>query len=180
MRATPALASALAWLAACSTNAADPEAREPERVLLAPADLFRELAPPEDPFPEHRPAAFLCHPLTGFYVEGGYLEVNTGSCAYFATGQPALAGAAAGDRVVGRVRHFDLTAAEPSEAHLAVTWGDLTLTETRLSIPSPAAVLDFELTLPRDVAQGDLVALHLHNHGQNTYQFEPLWLEPAP
>lgn len=179
MRALPAVAGALAWLVGCGTHAAEPAAPEPERVLLTAADGFHDLAPPEDPFPEHRPATFLCHPLTGFHVEGEDLEVDTGSCAYFAAGQPALADAAAGDRVIGRVRHFDLTAAEPSEAHLAVTWDDLTLTDARLPIPSPAAVLEFELTLPHGLTKDDLVTLHLHNHGQNSYQFEPLWLEPA-
>jgi len=177
MHASSVVAVALAGLVGCGTESPEPEHREPERVLLAAPDLFHELTPAEDPLREHRPATFLCHPLTGFYVEAEDLEVNTGSCAYFAVGQPALIGAAAGDRALGRVRHFDLTAAEPSEAHLAVIWGDVTLTDARLPIPSPAAILEFELTLPHELGSGDLVTLHLHNHGQNTYQFEPLWLE---
>lgn len=180
MHASWVAAIALAPLVGCGTEPAPAERRQPERVQLTAPELFHELTPSEDPFLEHRPAAFLCHPLTAYYAEAGDLELDTGSCDYFALGQPALVDAAAGDRVLGRLRHFDLTAAEPSEAHLAVTWGAVTLTETRLPIPSPAAIIEFELTLPQRLGTADLVTLHLHNHGQNTYQFEPLWLELPP
>jgi hypothetical protein len=82
--------------------------------------------------------------------------------------------------VLGSVSHFDLTAPEPSVAHLAVTWGDRTLTEAFVPIPSSADVLDFELELTEELETGTPITLHLHNHGQNTYQFGSLWLERAP
>lgn len=175
-----ALSLALASLTACGEPEPESDAGPRERVLLAAADLFHELTLPEDPFVAHRPATPFCHPLNGFYVEQHHLELNTANCDYFAVGQPALAAGARGDRVLGNVSHFDLTASEPSEAHLAITWGDVTLTEVHLVIPGPADVLDFELTLPRALGTSDVVTLHLHNHGQNTYQFGPFWLERAP
>ncbi len=173
-----AIAVALS-VSGCGEDEMQPAPAVPERVLLAAPDLFHELTLAEDPFAAHRPGAFLCHPLNGFYVEEGQLELNTANCDYFAVGQPALSGGSAGARVFGSLSHFDLTASEPSEAHLAVTWGDLTLTEVTIPIPSPADVLDFELALPHALGTEDLVALHLHNHGQNTYQFGSIWLEPA-
>lgn len=173
-----ALAVALSMIG-CGEDEMRPGPGVPERVLLAAPDLFHELTLAEDPFAAHRPDSFLCHPLNGFYVEDGQLELNTANCDYFAVGQPALTDGSAGARVFGRVSHFDLTASEPSEAHLAVTWGDLTLTERTIPIPSMADVLDFELELPRDLGTADLVVVHLHNHGQNTYQFGSIWLERA-
>lgn len=174
-----ATAVALVGTTACGEAETEPSPGATERVLLAAPDLFHELAPAEDPFLEHRPSAFSCHPLNGFYVEDDYLELDTANCDYFAVGQRALTEGPRGARIFGSVTHFDLTAPEPALAHLAVTWGDLTLTEAHVPIPSSADVLDFELTLPHELGPGELVTLHLHNHGQNTYQFGALWLERA-
>jgi hypothetical protein len=181
MRCLSFVATAIALLGAgaCGEPETEPAPFATERVLLAAPDLFHELTPVEDPFTAHRPETFLCHPLNGFYVEDDYLELDTGNCDYLAVGQPALTGGSGGARVFGSVSHFDLTAAEPAVAHLAVTWGDLTLTEASIPIPSPADVLDFELTLTHDLGSSELVTLHLHNHGQNTYQFGAIWLERA-
>jgi hypothetical protein len=181
MRCFPFVATAIALQGAlaCSEPQTEPAPFATERVLLAAPDLFRELTTAEDPFTTHRPETFLCHPLNGFYVEEDHLELDTANCDYLAVGQPALTGGSRGARVFGSVSHFDLTAAEPAVAHLAVTWGNLTLTEASIPIPSPADVLDFELTLAHDLAISELVTLHLHNHGQNTYQFGALWLERA-
>lgn len=170
---------ALLGAVACGEPETEPPPFATERVLLAAPDLFHELTRAEDPFAAHRPETFLCHPLNGFYVEADQLELDTANCDYLAVGQPALTGASRGTRVFGSVSHFDLTAPEPAVAHLAVTWGDLTLIEASIPIPSPADVLDFELTLAHDLGTSDLVTLHLHNHGQNTYQFGALWLERA-
>jgi hypothetical protein len=159
--------------------AAEAGPREGERVLLASTDVFHELLAAEDPLFEHRPDPVVCNPLNGFYAEDGELEVSTGHCNYLAVAFVPLTDAKRGNRVTGSVRHFDLTSPEPAEAHLKISWGEVTLIEAHIPVPSPAAVRTFELTLPRDLTRDEPLGLHLHNHGQNTYQFEPLWLEPS-
>jgi hypothetical protein len=176
MRGFGLVAVAIAALG-CGGTEATP--RDEERVLLASTDVFRELLAAEDPLFEHRPDPVVCNPLNGFYAEAGELEVSTGHCNYLAVAFVPLTDAKSGNRVTGSVRHFDLTSAEPAEAHLKISWGDVTLIEAHIPVPSPAAVRQFELTLPRDLARDAPLGLHLHNHGQNTYQFESLWLEPA-
>jgi hypothetical protein len=176
MRGLGLAAVALAVLG-CGATQDEPGPSAPERVLLASTEVFHELPAADDPLAEHRPDPVVCNPLNGFYPEDGELEVATGHCNYLAVAFVALADARGGDRVTGSVRHFDLTSPEPAETHLKLTWGDVTLTEAHIPVPSPAAIRNFELTLPRDLGHDEPLGLHLHNHGQNTYQFESLWLE---
>jgi hypothetical protein len=176
MRGLGLVAVAIAVLG-CAGTEATVKPGDPQRVLLASTDVFHELLAAEDPLPEHRPDPVVCNPLNGFYAEDGELEVATGHCNYLAVAFAALTDAQGGDRVTGSVRHFDLTSPEPAETHLRITWGEVTLTEAHIPVPSPAAVRNFELILPRDLGRDEPLGLHLHNHGQNTYQFEALWLE---
>jgi hypothetical protein len=176
MRGLGVVAVAIAVLG-CGGAEAGAEPGMPERVLLTSTDVFHELLASEDPLSEHRPDPVVCNPLRGFYAEDGELEVATGHCNYLAVAFVALTDGTEGDRVTGSMRHFDLTSPLPAETHLQITWGEVSLIEAHISIPSPAAVRNFELTLPRDLGRDEPLRLHLHNHGQNTYQFASLWLE---
>jgi hypothetical protein len=143
--------------------------------VLSPLTNLAPLELVADPLAAHRPETADCSGLTGWYFEGESLEVNTGSCNYLALSEPAAVAAPAGASVTTEVRHFDLTAPEPARAHLALLVRETVLWETTIDIPGKADVFEISVTLPEPVSRGDVLTVHLHNHGQNTYAFSP-WL----
>lgn len=149
----------------------------PARVLLPLTDL-RPLAGDADPLAAHRPDVVVCSNVAGWYFEGGLLEVNTGRCNYLALGQPASLRVPVGASLTTQLRHFDLTSPEPTTAHVALTIRDVVVWEERIPVPSEARVTDITVDLPVAVETGDELGIHLHNHGQNTYNFAP-WLVSA-
>jgi hypothetical protein len=102
-------------------------------------------------------------------LEGESLEVDSGNCNYLALQEPAAVSAPSGAVVTTEISYFDLTAAEPTQAHIALLLEGDILWETSIDIPADARVLDVAFELPRQVNEGDLLGFHLHNHGQNTY-----------
>ncbi len=131
----------------------------------------------QDPLAEHRPAAFECSALTGFYVEDDVLEIDTGRCSYVTLQQPLAAAVQTGDVVLLDIVHFDLTAPEPAEAHLALLLGGQTLWQDEIVIPSPANRIQVELSITQAHAEQTPVYFHLHNHGQNTWRLMGIWLK---
>ena len=153
-----------------ATDTADPHPLI-DHALWAPAD------PATDPLAAHRPPDPECG-LGGWYIELGELEVNTAFCAYADLVQPALVPVPAGARLHLALRHYDLTAPAPAEAHAALFLGDALVWERLIPVPGPAAVYNDEVTLPAPAPLGAPVRLHLHNHGQNTWIFGPITITP--
>jgi hypothetical protein len=169
----------LALALSCST---EPEPTGPvlrERTVLAPLLAVVPVAAERDPLSEHRPATVECNDIVGFYVENGGIEVNTGKCNYLAVREPAVVAAPKGAWLTTEISHFDLTAPEPTEAHVAVLIGDHVLWQRTIAVPGEAKVYPIEVELPTDVYEGDDVGLHLHNHGQNTYLLQKLYVSPT-
>lgn len=151
-----------------------------EDLVLAPLTQLTFVAAEDDPLVSHRPEVIDCNTLVGWTIEEGLLEVNTAACNYLSLSEPAFVPAPSGARVTTRISHFDLTAPEPAEAHLALFVKETLLWETRIAVPSSAEVLDVNVELPGDVAKGDPIGFHLHNHGQNTWNIEPLRVTSLP
>lgn len=149
-------------------------------VLLAPLSELSQVERSADPLSAHRPEVVDCDGLASWYLEAGLLEVDSGRCNYLSLSEPAAVAAPAGARVTMEVSHYDLTAAEPGEAHLALLVRNVVLWETTIPVPSDANVLKISVTLPIDVAKGDPVGFHLHNHGQNTYTFGKVLVSRDP
>lgn len=171
----------VAWLGVVATtfgcgNGESSEAKAPEVVAMA-AD-FVSLDEQEDPLAGHRPEEVTCSGLTGWGVEDDVLEVDTGRCNYLAVGAPARIGVAAGRTLTTEVAYFELTATEPTVAHLALLVGESTLWEQEIAVPGPADVIPVAVELSEDVAAGTLVIWHLHNHGRNNWQLADVVLEP--
>lgn len=122
----------------------------------------------EDPWPLHRPGEIACD-IAGWYPEDGNLEIDTGHCNYASLCQPAARTVTAGDTIEVQMWHFDLTAPEPSRAHLAITIGGHIILEREVPIPSAAASIEHAWLAPLDFPQTAPVTVHLHNHGQNTW-----------
>ena len=124
--------------------------------------------PEDDPFPAHRPAGADC-PLGGWYEESGALEVDTGTCAYFVAVQPSQVDVRAGDTIALYAYHDALTAPEPATGHIVLALDGEVVWELTVDIPKTATPYDVTVEAPADVPAGAPVALHLHNHGANTW-----------
>lgn len=131
----------------------------------------------QDPLSAHRPNEIDCSALSGWYLEDNLLEANTAACNYLSLSEEAATTAHPGDTVIGEVSYFDLTAAESTEAHLALTAGSRILWQTTLPIPSPANVIQLEIEVTEEIPLGEVLGIHLHNHGQNTWNFSPLQVQ---
>lgn len=167
------LAAAGGCLLSCASSAAPPGAATRPGVL-APLSELSVLGSDDDPLVAHRPETVDCSDLGGWYVEDDVLEVNSGKCNYLALVEPAAVGAPAGARVTTTILHFDLTASAPTEAHLALLIAGQVVWEETIPVPSAANVFELSFPLPQSVQPGEPIGLHLHNHGQNTYNFSPL------
>ena len=60
---------------------------------------------------------------------------------------------------------------EVAEAHVAVLFGDQLVWEVLTPIPSDPGIYDIEIEAPVDLAEGEAIHFHLHNHGSNTWNF---------
>jgi hypothetical protein len=132
----------------------------------------------DDPLADHRPAAVEC-PIGGWLFEPQGFEVNTLLCNYAMFSAPAQAAVIAGNRVRATLYHFDLVAAEPATAHVALLLGDLLLWETEVAIPGKANAFTIDVAVDATVAPGTPVFFHLHNHGQNTWTLGAVEVEVA-
>lgn len=166
---------------ACAGDGLKDESTVPsEKVFVLPLADLSEIEPSDDPLAPHRPGDVDCSSLTGWYVEDDHLEVSTASCNYLALTEPSAADADAGEILRGQLSHFDLTAPEPARAHIALTLGVDLLWETSIEIPMEANVIDLQIPLPRPIETGELFGIHLHNHGQNTWNLSRMYVERAP
>ena len=129
---------------------------------------WQQVAAADDPLADHRPGAVEC-PLGAWVYEAQGLEVNTATCNYGMFAQPALVDVAAGARLTASVYHFDLVAAEPATAHVALLIGDTVVWEENIAIPGKANAFMIDLPAPQAWPKGTPVSFHLHNHGQNTW-----------
>lgn len=133
-----------------------------------------------DPLASHQPAVIECG-IAGWFIEREQLEVSTSDCNYALLEHPSLLSITAGTEVLLELWHFDLTAPEPAEAHVALLFGDALQWETLIPIPQPGNVQQVSFRATRALAAGEPIRLHLHNHGQNTWLLRTLHaLVPAP
>src|SRR6185312_391878 len=89
-----------------------------------------------DPLPSHQPAEIVCG-IGATYIEYGNFEVDTTRCNYALSEHPSQKPISAGTPVHISMLYYDLLAAEPAEAHIAIFFRDALQWETRLAIPQP-------------------------------------------
>jgi hypothetical protein len=175
------------WLAqACSDpastarDAALAAADRADRAGAAPTAVidhsaWRSYAASDDPLPAHQPPSIECG-VAGFYPERLGLEIDTGRCNYVLAEHPAQVAIAKGAELRFVVSHYDLVAPEPATAHVALSFGGDLQWQTTIDIPHAAQVIDTRLRASRALRDGEPIRLHLHNHGQNTWQVTTLEL----
>jgi hypothetical protein len=147
---------------------------------LVDPSLWSAVAADEDPFTD-RPDSVDC-PSSSWGVEVSEsgetaLELDTGVCDYASFSQDSLARVQAGDRVFVNWTHSDLTAEEPSQAHVAIWLGEVVLWDSVEPIPSTADETRYDLPVEIDVPVGTPVWIHVHNHGDNKWTFGEMWTE---
>jgi len=163
------------WLAVgCVTRETSNAGQNPDQSLELPIidqTHWHTYPVSEDPLPQHQPAQLDCSPA-GYYLTPSIvpeLELDTAYCNYSLLSTDAVQSLAPGAQLRFALRHFELLADEPAQAHVALFFGDALVWETYIDIPAPAQVAEFSFRIQRALAKGDPVRLHLHNHGQNTW-----------
>lgn len=132
----------------------------------------------EDVFGAERPADLVCDEVLGIGTEvfgsEPVLEINTDFCNYATVGQPSTQALAAGDTVVIRVWHYELTTPAPAQAHLALAIDGEVAWEEHVPSPAEEAFVEGQITIDRELPAGTELQFHVHNHGANTYDLVAL------
>jgi hypothetical protein len=126
----------------------------------------------EDPFGD-RPASVDCKAGLGWTIEtlelNHTLTVDTNECNYLTAMHPLGRDLAAGTPLEVRLWHFELQGS--GESHVAVRVGEELILDKRIPIPSQSQLVDETIPLAADRPAGTPVYFHVHNHGNNTYNF---------
>ena len=174
--------AALAWLAwttalsGCSHDAEPaPQPTNDTFQTLVPLEGWSTVARADDPFVTDPEAAPACVG-PGFRLEPDFeqLELDTGLCNWVTLTGKALFDVRAGQQLQLRFSHYNLDAAAPATAELALAFPDCDVWAKQIAIPGAAAVYKEQFASPCALKAGQSVLFHLHNHGQNTYQVQGL------
>ena len=127
----------------------------------------------DDPIADHRPSSVDCpeDAVEQEQLQGeNTLAIDTGTCNYYAARQQTLADIDSGDELSVRIWHFELTADQSAEAHLALALDGNVVWETSVPLPkSDGALITETWEASEDYPAGTRVDFHLHNHGNNTW-----------
>ena len=133
-----------------------------------------------DPFAD-RPSTANCPEGSYFPIDlagEAAFEVETGLCNYLTVTQSSLRAVHAGERIHLRIWHFELTAPDVSEAHVAVAFEGQTEWEETVPIPSASELISRDWYAASDAPAGMSIHFHLHNHGANSWSFVELSAGP--
>ena len=137
---------------------------------------WTQLGAASDPWP-NRPEDADCSPLGWFpepYDGRDSVTIETNACPWASLQQPSLADVEVGDSIDLEFWHFNLTAAEPAEAEFGVLLDGQLLYSWVSPIPAPAGLVETTISSPVAAPAGAPLVLHLHNHGDNSYNFVDL------
>ncbi len=160
----------IAWL----TNQPYKSVAENLRIPLVEATAWDTQPKNRDVFLDHRPAEVNCEQDTGWLVEEDVLEVRTEFCNYLSVSQQSLLDLEAGTNLELALSHSKLNFNAPATAHIAVSIAGTPIWETSVAIPSDSDILKASLVLPVAVHRGNPIEVHLHNHGNNTWEIHSL------
>jgi hypothetical protein len=165
-------------LLACACGAEEPseESGPFPQLELVDHDDWTVSDAAADPLAAHRPNPVECLD-SEWFAEGPGLEVETGACNYLMVEQPTISDIDAGSEVHISIAHFDLMAASPAEAHVAIVLDGAVIWDATEAIPSPAAPLSGDWSADADYPAGTRIQFHLHNHGYNSWQLYGLTVD---
>ena len=130
-------------------------------------DAEEELCEPADYGPETTPIGML-------------FDIDTSFCGYITIGQPLLAEVPVGETFRVKLVQYAQTESEgPYLLAIAIGEPAVTIWEMTIEVPSDFQVVDQTWTAARTYLADEPVYFHLSNHGENTWSFVNLTLEPA-
>ena len=137
-------------------------------VSLVDPEAWIEVSARLDPF-QDRPALTRCSPL-GYGEENDTFEVNTLDCAYGTFRQPILHDVPAGTEILVIYWFLELWSVDAdAEGHVALALDDGLLLEEHIPIPGGPETRKLTVEAPRDLAEGEWLYFHVHNHGYNSW-----------
>jgi hypothetical protein len=126
----------------------------------------------QDPLIEHQPAEVLCQ---SWWIEDGLLEVATNDCNYFSVSQVIHVDLKPNSVITAGLIHDALVAFDiPAMAHAAILINDVVIWEKNIMIPNAPQYYKIDMTvrsLDLQIRAGDIITLHLHNHGANQWRW---------
>lgn len=164
-------AGAIDSSAAAADAGAPPDAAEATSLSLVDMKAWREISPSEDPFTDRpekvdcRLGSIMPETLAGVTAYG----VETGTCNYVTVSQPTLVDLNPGDHVAARVWHFELSAPEAANAHVAVRVGALRVLDETIAMPGAGGTVRGSAPVLQRMPAGTPAYFHLHNHGANSW-----------
>lgn len=153
-----------------------------EGVSLVEHSSWSAVTPEADPF-DDRPATVDCPSVAwGVEVDGEQtaVEIDTELCDYACLVQPSQVDVFSGDAVGLTWGHSALEADVPASAHVSVRLGDLVLWDSDEPIPSDADERNVDLVVDTDYPAGTPIYVHVHNHGDNQWNFSRISVEAGP
>lgn len=134
--------------------------------------------PSNDPVVGRPMDAHTC-PSEAMRLEFDVPELDTGACAWITIAAPALYGIPSGTLVRVALVHDNLIAEQPADSTFVIQTTRTVLYERTVSLPQPAQVVDERVVIPEGVRTGEILYVHVHNHGANSYRLLALQPEPA-
>ncbi len=157
-------------------DASEADDDEPVPPMVSPS-LWNFVSAEDDPLQAHRPDEVDC-PTDAVKTEllDGDLSyaVDMEQCNYLAVSQSSLVGAEAGDILQARIWHFSLTpppGEESGMAHIAILFDGDIAWQSNVEIPADGQLLTPRWEASEDYPVGTEVIWHLHNHGDNQWNF---------
>ena len=160
----------LAW----TTGQAYDGSNEILRISLIEGKAWDTQPKNQDEFFDHRPDEIECKRDQGWFVEEGVLEVRTEFCNYASLGQQALVDLESGTELSLSFSHSILNFNAPSSAHVAISIAGAAIWDKTIAIPSESTLYAETIALPVAVSRGDLIEVHIHNHGANAWALHKL------
>lgn len=143
---------------------------------LVRADAWALIAESDDVFLHHRPAHIDCGG-SGYVVEDGILEIDTGRCTYFAASQPLRHDLSSTDTLVVTIYHDHLFSVDGGLGHIALSIDDDILWQVDIPIPAESRLFTEYVPLSHFYESGRHIAFHLHNHGVNHWRLVNLTVQ---
>ena len=103
--------------------------------------------------------------------EYGGVEINTGRCHEITLSQPSLIAVSAGEKLRIIAWHSQLISEDPmpQTGTMMLAIGEQLIWTEQSPIPGAARSFDLVLQTQVDIAPGDPVRVHVHNHGANAW-----------
>ena len=139
-----------------------------ERISLVNSENWAFVSDENDPYHTANSNAPPCTRIA-FRPEYGGVELDTGICNQITLSQPTSIAIAPGSPIYITGWHSTLVSEEMGMGQLRVMFKEQEVWRIQSPIPGPAQSFDVKIINPVELTPGDLVYVHVNNHGANTW-----------